>query len=590
LSKRLGYLIGGAALVLLGIFLPREWYDSLPKSDEQLSEPPIKGVTLLQITFFIDGLALIWLSAKRWRFVRLPADERLREKTITDDEPDIGPSSSHWLLLAITTGALALRLLHLNADLWLDEITPILSYGHMPVLYVVTSYISSNNHLLNTLLLKLAIAFFGEQEWAVRLPAVLFGIATIPAIYWVSRLALPRRGSLCVAALLAVSYHHIFFSQNARGYTAYLFFSVLSSGLLVKGLQEDRARYWVLYVLTMFLNFASLLSAGFVFAAHVLVGATALFMVKRHGASPLPLARRLTAVFTVTCVLVFNLYITIVPQVYAYSKSVYSNPATGFSPVSMEFLRELLRGLSAGFGAGLLLGLIPFMVVAAAGFVVLLKRQWTLTLALAFPGFLTAVFLLAQGLSFSPRFFLLGLPLAMLVAVQGIHGLVTLLSAKLGLTSRLLTPRTVTVLVLIGMAISLISLKRYYAVPKQAYRASIKYIEAERQRGDPPIIAIHLMEKGYRFYAPKFGLREDRDWFSVRSVESLDAVLSANRGRPGIIVTTFPRALRITYPDLLARISKGWTLARTFPATVGDGEISVWKPRTSERPMSAQGY
>jgi uncharacterized membrane protein len=586
MNKRMGYLVGGAALILLGVFLPREWYDALPPSRGDLPLPPIKGVTLLQITFVIEGLALIWLSRKRWRFSPLLPHERLPQTTAREDEHDIRASTSLWLLAGITLGALALRLVRLNADLWLDEITPILLYGPMPVLHIVTSYISSNNHLLNTLLMKLMLAFFGEQEWAVRLPAMLFGTATIPAIYWVSRFALSRRASLCVAVLLAASYHHIFFSQNARGYTAYLFFSVLSSGLLVKGLQEDRARHWVFYILTMFLCFASLLNSGFVFASHLLVAVIALFVVKHYGASPLPLARRLAAVFTVTFVLVLNLYITIVPQVYVYSKNVYSDPATGFSPLSAEFLRELLRGLSAGFGPALLLGIVPFVVVAATGFIVLLRRQWALTLALALPGFLTAVFLLVQGLNFSPRFFLLGLPLAILAGVQGIYSFVALLSGRLGITSPLFVPRVATVLVLIGIAVSLVSLRRYYSVPKQAYRASLQYVEAERQRGEP-IIAIYIMEMGYRFYGKKFGLKEGQDWFAVRSIESLERVLATHRGPPPIVVTTFARTLRISYPDLLARISEGWMPARTFPATIGDGEISVWKPRTIDRQMGS---
>src|SRR5207244_247856 len=340
---------------------------------------------------------------------------------------------------------------------------------------------------------------FGEQEWAVRLSAVLFGVATIPAIYWVSRFALSRCGSLCVAVLLASSYHHIFFSQNARGYTAYLFFSVLSSGLLVKGLKEDRARHWVLYVLTMFLNFASLLDSIFVFASHVLVGVFALLVVKRHGGPPLPLARRLAAVFTVTGVLVLNLYVTMAPQFYIYSKTVYRDPAAGFSPFSVKF-----------------------------------------------------------------------------------YSVVSSFSNYLRVTTRLFVPRVATILVLIGVAISLFSLRHYYSVPKQSYSASLHYIEAQRQPGDP-MIAIYLSEHGYRFYGKKFGLKEGEDWFPVRSVESLDSVVSKTRGHPSIVVTTFARALRIRHTDLLARIVEGWTLDRIFPATIGDGEISVWKERPGDR-------
>ena len=586
MNKQVGYLLGGAALVFLGIFLPREWYDALPQSRGQLSSPPIKGITLLQIALVVEGLTLIWLSTRRWRFVRLPAHERLPQTMAPDDEQDIKRSTSLWLLVAITASALALRLIRLNADLWLDEITPIFDYGQMPVLYIVTTYISSNNHLLNTLMVKLAIAFFGEQEWAIRLPAVLFGVATIPAIYWVSRFVLSKCGSICVAALLAVSYHHIFFSQNARGYTAYLFFSVLSSGLLVKGLQEDRARYWVLYGLTMFLNFASLLDCIFVFASHVLVGVIALLVVRRNGESPLPLARRLAAVFTITGALVVNLYITMAPQFYIYSKTVYRDPAVGFSPFSVEFLRELIRGLSAGLGPGLLVGLVPLIVVAAAGLIVLLRRQWALTLALALPGFLTAVFLLVQGLSFSPRFFLLWLPVAMLVAVQGVYTIVVLFSNYLHVKTRVFVPRVATILVLIGLAISLFSLKHYYLVPKQSYRASLDYIEAQRQPSDP-IITIYLSEYGYRFYGRRFGLKEGEDWFPVRSVESLDSVLSKTRGHPSIVVTTFARALRFSHPDLLKRVLEGWIQDRTFPATIGDGEISVWKERPVDRELSS---
>ncbi len=579
MNRRAGYVLVGAFLVLLGLFLPRGWYDALPRPQEQLASPPIKGVTLLQIAFVLQGLILLWLSTRQWRFVRLSPNERLPQTILPPDEHDIQSSTSLGLLATISAAALALRCLHLGSDLWLDEITPIILYREMSIFHIITSYISSNNHLLNTLLVKLAIVFFGEQEWAVRLPAMLFGVATIPAMYWVSRFALSRRGSLCVAALLAVSYHHIFFSQNARGYTAYLFFSVISSGLLVKGLQEDRARDWVLYVLATFFNFASHLNSVFVFVSHVLVAAIELLLLKQDRQSILPLARRLTAVFFVAGILIVNLYITIVPQVYVYSMSTYHDPAAGFSPFSAEFFREIWRGISAGFGASFLFALIPGLIVVATGFFVFLRRQWALTLALTLPGLLTILLLLAQGLDFSPRFFLLWLPLTMLVTVQGIHTVLALLSQKLGATAQLYAPRVAVMVVLLGVAISLFSLRRYYSIPKQSYRASLQYIENQRQPGDP-IIASYLSEHGLRFYGKRFGLEEGKDWFPVRSVESLDSVLSSSRGHSGIVVTTFARALRITHPDLLQRILDGWTLDRTFPATIGDGEISIWRPRS----------
>ena len=418
MTRRAALGVLGFGLILAGIFLPRDWYDALPRQPG-LPPPPIRGVTLLQLSFVLEGLALLWLGLRQWSFKRLDQRERLAPPSRPEDVAATR-STDLWTLAAITVLALSLRLFRLDSDLWFDEITPILDYGSLSALQVIGTYFSTNNHLLNTLLGKLAVATFGETNWAVRLPAVFFGVATIPALYWVARPALGPHPSLGAALLLAVSYHHVFFSQNARGYTAYLFFSLVSSGLLVKSLQEDRARTWVLYVTTTVLNFASLLNAAFVFASHALVAVGAVLTLGRRGSPVAPLVRRLLVVLGVSAFLVFQLYATILPQAYVIMGAVYTSQASGYAPMSGEFLRELARGLSAGFGTGLVLGALPFLIVAAAGFLGLFRRQWALAIALAMPPVLTALFLMARGLTFSPRFFLLALPLAILAAVQGL--------------------------------------------------------------------------------------------------------------------------------------------------------------------------
>lgn len=564
----------GSLLVLLSLLLPYDWYNPLTKGDA-LPPPPIHGVTLLKISFFIEGLFLLGLAFNRWHFVRLRDSERLPIKTPTEESQAGDDFTAFWLLVAITGLALVLRLLNLNSELWLDEITPILAYSKASWLQVIVSYISSNNHLLNTLLVKLAVACFGEQEWAIRLPAAIFGIVTIPLFYWVARLALSRRASLGAALLLAVSYHHIFFSQNARGYTAYLFFSLLSAGLLVKGLQTDQVRIWAFYIVSMVLNFASLIISTYVLAAHILIGAFALFIVKHRGGSPLPLLKRLAGVFTVTGFLGFQLYATALPQMYVFMQATYTDTSAGYNPFSLEFLQELVRGISAGFGTGLILGVLPFLIIAGTGFFSLFKRNWVLTLALMMPGVILAFFLAARGLVFSPRFFLLALPLAILASVQGLYDLAIYISRLLQ-KEKQFSLRLGNALILAVCTLSLTALSYYYATPKQSYRSSLEYIEKIRQSNDI-VIVIHLAEAGYHYYGQRFGIEEGKNYFFVRSVEALDEVLSAHAGKNSLIVTTFPRALRITYPDLNARIKQGWSVIRTFPATIGDGQISVWR-------------
>ncbi len=587
-------LIIGIVFILTGVFLPRDWYDAVPKSETDLTwirqsddstpstqkpPPPIKGVTLLQISFVIEGLAFLWFGLKRRTHTRLSDDQRLLITT-EENKIDFG-FASFWLMTAVTVLALVLRLFHLDSELWLDEITTIFFFSPMPTLHVLTGFVSANNHLLNTLLMKLAIAFFGEQEWAVRLPAAIFGAATIPVFYWVSRLMLSQRSSLCAALLLAVSYHHIFYSQNVRGYSMQLFFTTLACGLFVKGLQEDRLRIWILYVAAMLLNMASLLNSSFVFAAHILIGAVALVIIKRRGDSPFPLLYRLIAIFGITAFLVFQLYATFIPQAYVYTQTTWSDPAIGFSPFSMEFAAEMIRGISAGFGTSLIVLAFPFAAtVAAVGFVVLFRRNWTLTALLVLPIILTVAYLILNRFYISPRYLLIGFPFAILVTIQGIDSVAQFIANKVSRTPNALSAKLATAVVLLGCVVSLASLRRYYSVPKQPYRTSLAFIESQRKPGEI-ILAVHHMENGYRFYAKEFNLKEDEDFFPVRSVKMLDSILAAHDGRGAYLVTTLRRGLHLTHPDLEARIVQDWEVVQTFPATVGDAEVSVWRQRQS---------
>src|SRR5262245_50670415 len=120
MKRRALFLTLGIVLTLVGLLLPRGWYDALPHPAES-RDPAIKGVTLLQISFVLEGLALLWLSRKRRSNARLGPAERLAVAGAPDGEVD-DARLSRYLLVVITGLALALRLLNINSDLWLDEI------------------------------------------------------------------------------------------------------------------------------------------------------------------------------------------------------------------------------------------------------------------------------------------------------------------------------------------------------------------------------------------------------------------------------------------------------------------------------------
>jgi hypothetical protein len=312
-----------------------------------------------------------------------------------------------------------------------------------------------------------------------------------------------------------------------------------------------------------------------VLAAHVAVGGLALVMIKRQSATPIPLFKRLVMVFAVVGFLGFQLYAAVLPQMYVYMQAVYADPSAGFAPFSLEFIAEIARGLSAGFGTGLLFGAIPFLLIAGVGYLVLLKRNWAVIVALTAPGALQALALISRNLVFSPRFFILALPLAILVAVEGLD-IVAAYAARLLKRSPAVSNWVSVGLVALLSLASLASLPRYYALPKQAYRTSLEYLEAAR-RPDDIVIVIHLAESGYRYYGEQFHIREGQDYFYVRTLAALDQVLSQHPGQRSWLVVTFPRALRLSLPELDARVQRDWRVVQEFPGTVGDGDITIWQ-------------
>ena len=131
-------------------------------------------------------------------------------------------SRNEWAILGgILCIAAFLRFHDLNDGLWLDEILTQVNYTKLPFGEIFATYDSQNQHFLYSLLSHGSYLLFGESAWALRLPAALFGLASIWALFEFSKEVSSRREALLSCAFFAFSYHHIWFSQNARGYTGW---------------------------------------------------------------------------------------------------------------------------------------------------------------------------------------------------------------------------------------------------------------------------------------------------------------------------------------------------------------------------------
>lgn len=90
----------------------------------------------------------------------------------------------------------------------------------------------------------------GDSEFVLRCLPVLFGVATIPAVYQLGSRFLSKTAGLTGAALLAAHSCHIRFSQQLRSYSMLSFFLVLSTYFFLAAIESPRRKeIWVGYVI-----------------------------------------------------------------------------------------------------------------------------------------------------------------------------------------------------------------------------------------------------------------------------------------------------------------------------------------------------
>ncbi|MBS1954100.1 MAG: glycosyltransferase family 39 protein [Cyanobacteria bacterium SZAS-4] len=573
----------GTILVIAAFVLPNTVHIEAVVPPGSVSSPD-KSLIIVRWCCFLDGLWCLFMGLTGWRWQRLAADSLIVPRQL--DEVELLTKKQAALALSVVVVAgLLLRCLFLDSSFWLDEITPLTFYRDSSVFGLLTTYYSTNNHLFYTLLEKMAVSAFGEHEWAVRLPSVLIGVATIPVFYLLTRVIANRWVSVATAFLLAVSYQHIFFSQNARGYTAHLLFTLAATLFLIRGIKKDKVSHWAGYCLCIFLNMASIIASLSVLIAHFLIAIAASIVVQRRSKGGWALFRRLSAVMFLALLLVLHLYSIIFPQANAVVQETYKVQSTGFTLFSAEFLNEVVRGLKIASGPKILLAAIPGLFISIAGLRAIFRCSWICLAALVLPEILLASYLLKQGLAVSPRFFLLALPFALLVFAVGFYVAVKVCLAKVSLAKaspqKKLPPALLPIVFLFGIlcvaAVNLPSLIQYYKIPKQDFRSALLYVQSKPGKAYP--FSIYTAREGVAYYANRSGLRLNQDFFDARTIPEFTEILQKQNPANLYLITTFPRALHLDHPELEPLMDKYWVVDKVFPGSIGDGDLTVWKPR-----------
>ena len=479
------------------------------------------------------------------------------------DEP-AGPSVPWRGLALLTAAAAVLRLIALNQQLWYDEITTLLDFVRPPFGRIFVTYSSENQHFLYSILAWISVHTFGDHPWTLRLPAVLFGVLSIPTLYLLARRLTTRAEALWACALMTVSYHHVWFSQNARGYTGLLLFTLVATYFFVRGSRENRQVFWIGYGIAAALGVYVHLSMAFIVAGHGLVYLWMLASRHRELQASLRDYLRPLAGFVVAGGLSLVLYSPVLGQVFARASSWATARVTFEWSNPRWLLEETLRGLTAGMGAAGLLVVISAAFVAFVGFVSYWRANRYAVGLLVLPGLTTATVLAALGHNLWPRMFFFSIGFAFLFLVRGVMRVAEWMVSRVGGSARA-AQFTATAFLILGMAGSVWMLRAAYLYPKQDFVGAMEAVEAARQPGEP-VVTVGLTTIPYRAY---YG----RDWPAVKTGQELQA-LRAHGSRVWLLYTS-PIHLRARHPDIWNIIQAEFATVRIFRGTLGNGEVYI---------------
>lgn len=135
-----------------------------------------------------------------------------------------------FLLLAVS---LILRLINLNQSLWLDEAVQAIT-AKESFSYIFQEIRGDFHPPLYYFLMHFWVRIFGSSEIVIRLPSVLFGVATVLVLYKYLSYVRLKTVAVLAAVLLATSPFHIYYSQEARMYSMVTFFASLSMYFFIK--------------------------------------------------------------------------------------------------------------------------------------------------------------------------------------------------------------------------------------------------------------------------------------------------------------------------------------------------------------------
>lgn len=175
--------------------------------------------------------------------VRMPRGSHVQPRRLGLGRPQL---KALLLTGGIVSVAVGLRLL-VARGIWVDEAITVYQV-QLPFSEMIDAVRSGDVHPpLHHILLWPVVRIFGTGEFAVRLPSIAFGVGLVGMLYVAGRDLYDRATGRLAALLGAVAPLLVWYSQEARMYSLFMFLAVVAVWAQVMALRHGRMRFWVLY-------------------------------------------------------------------------------------------------------------------------------------------------------------------------------------------------------------------------------------------------------------------------------------------------------------------------------------------------------
>lgn len=467
---------------------------------------------------------------------------------------------------ALTLVALALRLLGADRGLWMDEASAAFLVFRKPFETLLTIYPGDIHHPLYSVLAHASVGLFGEQVWSMRLPAIVAGTLGVPVLFALADFATTRREAWCAAALVTFSYPHVWFAQNARGYTLLALAAALTTLLLLRAFSSGRAATLIAYALVAGLGAFTHITMVFIVVGHAGVWGVEVAgrLLRRRPVSTA--LWRCAIAFPLAALATLLLYSAMLEDVLWWFLDRPSE-LVGVSTPGWA-VAEARRVLTQSFGAEAVVLLA--VLLGAVGFFSYLRKAPTAVLLYVAPGVVTLLGAVVARGTLYPRFFFALSAFAFLIFVRGLFALAEAAQRESRWPERLAAAAVAAMLL-----VSAAALARNASLPKQDYVGAIRHIEASAAPEDA-VVGVGSIKYAARDYF-------EQDWYYLEEIAELESVRQTHRAT--WLVYTFPRYIAAASPGIFELIEERCGEQEVFPGTVGDGAVRVCRLPPLEREL-----